>query len=83
MVDLKEAGKIIHRTKSGSYVIEAKAKVLPQTLLYDSSGKKVARVVDLIGPIDKPFIVAKPLIQKPEKRVKATLYFSKEKRRKE
>ncbi len=79
---MKEAGRIIHYTNSRSYVIEAKAKILPQTLLYDSSGNRIAKVVDLIGPINRPFIVAKPLIVKPRKMVKATLYIWKEKRRK-
>jgi rRNA processing protein Gar1 len=72
---LKNAGKIIHFTKNGLYVIEAKTKVLPGTQLYDASGRPLALAVDLIGPINNPYIVAKPLAEKPEKFVGGIVYF--------
>jgi len=72
---MKEAGKILHLTKSKLYVIEAKDKILPNTELYDSSGRKVAVTIDLIGPINHPFIVAKPIVNKPEKYVGGILYY--------
>ena len=75
MIILKEAGRILHLTKTGLYVIEASTKVLPNTDLYDASGRKIAVVVDLIGPINNPYIVAKPLVNKPEKFVGGVTYF--------
>lgn len=79
---MKEVGKILHFTKSRFYVIPSKFKVLPQTSLYNSSGREVAVAIDLIGPIDKPFIIAKPKLKSPEKIVNATLYVRMEKRKK-
>lgn len=76
---MKEAGVILHCTKGGNYVIEAKFKVLPQTTLYNSTSKKVAVSIDLIGPIDRPFIIAKPLLESPEKMTNTTLYVKMEK----
>lgn len=72
---MKEAGKILHLTKNGLYIIEASMKVLPNTDLYDGSGRKIAIAVDLIGPINNPYIVARPLVEKPEKFVGGITYF--------
>ncbi|PCN50569.1 hypothetical protein B6U99_03800 [Candidatus Geothermarchaeota archaeon ex4572_27] len=72
---MKEAGMVLHLTKSGLYVIEAKEKLLPNTDLYDASGRKVAVTVDLIGPINHPYIIAKPLVEKPERYVGGPLYY--------
>lgn len=74
-------GRILHYTKSRLYVAEAGFKVLPSTLLYDDAGKKVAVVVDLIGPISQPFVTAKPLVESPEKLVGKVLYLRKQRRR--
>lgn len=68
-------GRVLHYTKSKLFVIEAREKVIPNIELYDSSGKKVAIVVDLIGPINHPFIIAKPIIDTPEKYVGGHLYY--------
>ncbi len=77
---MKEAGIIIHLTKSNLYVIKASDKVLPGTDLYDARGRKIAVCIDLIGPINKPYIVAKPLINQPNKYVGSYIYY--ERRRK-
>lgn len=62
-------------------MIKARSKIQPQTALYNSAGKKVAVVVDLIGPINSPYIVAKPLVRAPNKIVGARLYVKRERRK--
>jgi len=79
---VKRVGRIIHYTKSGRYVIEAEEKILPQTPLYNSSGHRLAVTIDLIGPVNNPFIIAKPVIGSAEKMVNAVVYVKMEKRRK-
>lgn len=79
---MKRVGRIIHYTRGGRYVIEAEEKILPQTPLYDPSGHRLAVTIDLIGPVNNPFIIAKPLIKSAEKMVNALVYVRMEKRKK-
>ncbi len=78
---MKEAGVILHYTKSKVFVVEAKDKLIPETTLIDSRGVKIGVVVDVIGPINKPFLVVKPTVKNPEKYVGAHLYYIKRRRR--
>lgn len=78
---MKRAGRIIHYTKYKVYVVEAEEKILPENKLVDSSGRIVGEVIDVIGPINKPFLVVKPLTDKPEKMVGAEVYYVKRRRR--
>ena len=77
-----EIGRIQQYTKSGNLIIQTKHKIIPDTKLLDAKGKKVAVSIDLIGPINSPYIIAKPLIENPYKIVNLMLYVTKEKRRK-
>jgi rRNA processing protein Gar1 len=78
---MKRVGRIIQYTRGGKYVIEAEGKILPQTLLYDPSGRRLAVTIDLIGPVNRPFIVAKPLIESAEGIVNAPIYVRMERKR--
>lgn len=72
---MKELGKIIHFTKSKLFVIETKERILPGTELFDSKGRKIAISIDLIGPINRPYIVAKPIVNQPNKYVGSYIYY--------
>ncbi len=78
---MKKAGRIIHYTKYRVFVVEAEEKILPENKLVDSKGRIVGEVIDIIGPIKKPYLVVKPLIDKPEKLVGAELYYVRRRRR--
>ena len=78
---MKKAGKIIHYTKYKVFVIEAVGKVIPNTYLVDNTGKKIGTVIDVIGPISKPFLVVKPLVNNPEKYVGKEVYYIRERRK--
>lgn len=78
---MKELGKIIHYTKSKVYVIKANEKITLDTYILNSSGRVIAKVIDIIGPVSNPFVVAKPLIDNPDKYVGATVYYTKLRRR--
>ena len=78
---MREAGKIIHYTKNRVFVIEATQKVTLDTYLVDASNRIVAKIIDVIGPINKPYLVAKPLVERPEKYVGAIVYYQKTRRR--
>ena len=78
---MRPAGRVLHHIKHRLLVIEARERLQPDTRLYTSSGKEAAIIIDIIGPINKPYIIAKPLIDKPEKLVGGELYYSKKRRR--
>jgi len=78
---MRRAGKILHYTKYKVYVVEAEEKILPENKIVDTRGRIVGEVIDVIGPINKPYLVVKPLIQKPEKLVGAEVYYIKRRRR--
>ncbi|HEW93473.1 H/ACA RNA-protein complex protein Gar1 [Candidatus Geothermarchaeota archaeon] len=78
---MKKAGKILHYTKYKVFVIEADSKVIPNTYLIDDRGRKIGLVVDVIGPVSKPYLVVKPLIKDPEKYVGKEVYYTREKRK--
>ena len=78
---MKRAGKILHYTKYKVFVIEASEKIILNTYLTDDTGRKIGIVIDIIGPISKPFLVARPLIKNPEKYVGKEVYYIYEKRK--
>ena len=78
---MKIAGKILHYAKNKMFVIEAEDKILPETILISSRGKKIGKVVDVIGPINKPYLVVKPLVENPEKYVGGEAYYVKRRRK--
>jgi RNA-binding protein len=60
-------GTILHLAKSGRMIIKVKKKLEPGTLLIDSHGKKVAKVVEMIGAVRSPYASAIPLKGSPLK----------------
>jgi RNA-binding protein len=54
-----EVGEIIHLARSGRLIVKLNAvgaeKVKSGVLLIDGSGRKVGRVVELIGPVRTPY----------------------------
>jgi len=72
---MKKAGKIIHYTKYRVFVVEAEEKIIPNTYVVDDRGKKIGVIIDVIGPINKPYLVVKPLIEKPEKYIGKEIYY--------
>jgi len=57
---MQEVGEVLHRARSGRLIIRLAGKVEPGTILLDSKGRKAAKVVELIGPVSKPYASAAP-----------------------
>lgn len=81
MMEMKEVGRILHYTKNKMFIVEARDKVTPDTILMNSKKMKIGKVVDIIGSINKPFLVAKPLVDNPEKYIGGYVYYIKRRRR--
>ncbi|MDQ3847760.1 MAG: Gar1/Naf1 family protein [Thermoproteota archaeon] len=61
MPDFKtnEVGEILHLARSGRLIVKLNAegaqRIKPGELLIDGSGRKVGKVVELLGPVRTPF----------------------------
>ncbi len=70
-----EVGEVLHMSKSGRIIIKSKIESIDiGTTLVDEKGRKVARVVELIGPVNSPYISAIPLTDRSKRYVGAMLY---------
>ena len=58
---MEEVGNVIHLAKSGRLIIKVDRWIKLGTVLFDSSGKKLAKVTELIGPVKSPYVTAIPL----------------------
>ncbi len=50
-----QVGSIVHQAKSGRLVVKLSREVRPGAFLLDEKGKKLGRVVELIGPVRGPY----------------------------
>lgn len=57
---MQEVGEVLHKAKSGRLIIRLTRKVEPGSVLLDSKGRNAARVVELIGPVARPYASAAP-----------------------
>ena len=58
---LDECGTVLHTAKSGRVIIKTNRNVAVGTSLLDSSGRKVAKVLEVFGPVRSPYVSALPL----------------------
>ena len=50
-----QVGILIHQAKSGRLVVRLSKEVRPGAVLLDDKGKKLGRVVELMGPVRAPY----------------------------
>lgn len=58
---MQEVGRVAHLAASGRVIIRASGRLEEGQVLHDGSGRRVARVVEMIGPVRRPFASAMPL----------------------
>ena len=74
VIYLQEVGEVLHIAKSGRVIVKLSQKVDSGEILLDSKGKKIARVVELIGPVKAPYASAVPVTDRIKKYVGAKMY---------
>jgi RNA-binding protein len=57
---MQEVGEVLHRARSGRLIVRLSEKVDAGTILLDPKGRKAAKVIELIGPVSKPYASAAP-----------------------
>lgn len=58
---LQEAGAILHQAKSGRLIVKVSKGVGVGSVLLDERGRKLGRVVELIGPVSSPYASVAPV----------------------
>jgi RNA-binding protein len=72
-----EIGEVMHLAKSGRLVIKlnaASAGIRPGELLVDGSGKRVGKVVELIGPVSAPYASVIPMTDRTSRLVGSKVF---------
>ncbi|MGI0017033.1 MAG: H/ACA ribonucleoprotein complex subunit GAR1 [Nitrososphaera sp.] len=72
-----EIGEVMHLAKSGRLVIKlnaAGAMIRAGELLVDGSGKRVGRVVELIGPVNAPYASVIPMTDRTNRLAGAKVF---------
>ena len=64
-----EMGEILHLAKSGRLIIRIRQGVAPRAgqLLLDNAGKRIGKIVELIGPVSAPYASVMPLSDRANK----------------
>ncbi|MFB5603716.1 MAG: H/ACA ribonucleoprotein complex subunit GAR1 [Candidatus Nitrosomaritimum aestuariumsis] len=58
---MQEVGEIMHLAGSGRVIIQLSDNLSEGVILCDEKGTRVAKVMELIGPVKRPFASATPL----------------------
>jgi RNA-binding protein len=64
----------MHLAASGRVIIQLSEKVVEGQMLCDESGTKIAKVMELIGPIKRPFASATPLTNNIKKYIGKSVF---------
>jgi len=71
---LQEVGEIMHLAGSGRVIIQLSNKLAEGQILCDEKGTRVAKVMELIGPVKRPFASATPLTNNIKKYVGKSVF---------
>ena len=68
----------MHLASSGRVIIRLSTTVRDGQLLVDDSGRKIAKVSEMIGPVDAPYASATPLTNDIQKYVGKKIFMDEE-----
>ncbi|MGH1521194.1 MAG: H/ACA ribonucleoprotein complex subunit GAR1, partial [Nitrosopumilus sp.] len=68
----------MHLAGSGRVIIQLSNRLVEGQILYDKNGTRVAKVMELIGPVKRPFASATPLTNSIKKYVGRNVFAEEE-----
>ena len=71
---MQEVGEILHLAASGRVIIQLSDVLSEGVILCDEKGTRVAKVMELIGPVKRPFASATPLTNNIKKYIGKTVF---------
>jgi RNA-binding protein len=57
---MREVGEVLHTARSGRIILRLQQEVPAGTVLVDSKGRNAVKVLELMGPVTKPYASAIP-----------------------
>ena len=75
---MQEVGEIMHLAGSGRVIVQLSKELVEGQILCDKDGTRVAKVMELIGPVKRPFASATPLTNNIKKYVGKSVFASEE-----
>lgn len=58
--ELQEVGEVLHLTKSSRLIVRLVKEAYSGEMLVDKNGKRVGKVVEIIGPVSSPYASVLP-----------------------
>ncbi len=74
----EKVGVVLHLAKSGRLIVKAKSGFKVGAILHDQKGRRAARVVEVFGPVEAPYLSCIPLTDRVKRLEGAELYISNE-----
>lgn len=71
---MQEVGEILHLAASGRVIIQLSDELSEGMILCDEKGTRVAKVMELIGPVKRPFASATPLTNNIKKYIGSAVF---------
>lgn len=75
---MQEVGEVLHLANSGRVIIRLSKPLHDGQLLVDKTGTKIAKVSEMIGPVDAPYASATPLTNNIEKHIGKKVFMGEE-----
>ncbi len=75
---MQEVGEVLHLASSGRVIIRLGKPLKDGQIIVDNSGTKVAKVLEMIGPVDAPYASAIPLTNNIKRHVGKKVYIVEE-----
>lgn len=50
-----QVGTLLHQAKSGRLIVKLSQEVRPGIFVFDEGGRKLGKVVELLGPVKSPY----------------------------
>ncbi|HJN57399.1 MAG: Gar1/Naf1 family protein [Nitrososphaerales archaeon] len=69
--------KVLHLARSGRLILQSNEDFKANTILFDDKERKVAKVIEIFGPIKSPYISATPLTDRTKRIVGQNIHTSK------
>ena len=75
---MQEVGEVLHLANSGRVIIRLSKPLRDGQLLVDNTGSKIAKVSEMIGPVDAPYASATPLTYNIQKHIGKKVFMGEE-----
>ena len=75
---MQGVGEVLHLASSGRVIIRLSRTVQDGQLLVDDAGRKIAKVSEMIGPVDAPYASATPLTNNIQKYIGKKIFMGEE-----